>query len=252
MRKLDYGDLLSGDSIYIKDVGHFHSPKLRDVCFPTKGIGKFTYNLLLSIITWGKEELLNFLSFTSPNKANIMQTHDELTTFDIITLAEPSRDLLLRSLQFFCDENVVWKERTRKFVITEKESNKPVGEITRDNYETVFEVVRELNYIFGAGQPKKFSSERAKQLWLRAEKYRAKQKKTEDKRLAIANMISKICASNMGYTLLNIYDLTVFQLYDQFFQMRYLHSVHLSERIFSIYGSKDKYDIEGWLNPIID
>ena len=63
-------------------------------------------------------------------------------------------------------------------------------------------------------------------------------------------MISKLCAANIGYTLFNIYELTVFQLYDQFFQYGYLRAMNLNEMAYSNHGG-EKFDIQAWLKPII-
>ncbi len=42
---------------------------------------------------------------------------------------------------------------------------------------------------------------------------------------------------------------TVFQLYDQFFQYGYLRAMDLSEMAYSNHGGKD-FDIQAWLKPI--
>ena len=68
--------------------------------------------------------------------------------------------------------------------------------------------------------------------------------------MELGNIISKLCAANSGYTLLNIYDLTIFQLYDQFFQYGYLRAMDLNERAFSVHGGKE-FNFEKWLEPIL-
>ena len=76
-------------------------------------------------------------------------------------------------------------------------------------------------------------------------------KKKADKRLQLGNIISKLSCVSTGYTLLNIYNLTVFQLYDQFFQYGYLRAMDLNEMAFSNHGGKN-FDIQAWLKPIIN
>ena len=80
-----------------------------------------------------------------------------------------------------------------------------------------------------------------------------KQSETEDREdkpeFHLANIISKLCAVHPSYNLLNIYDLTVFQLYDAFFQYGYMRSTSLSEQIFSNHGG-NSFKFENWLKPI--
>ena len=61
--------------------------------------------------------------------------------------------------------------------------------------------------------------------------------------MQLSNIISKLSCVSVGYTLLNIYDLTVFQLYDQFFQYGYLRAMDLSEMAYSNHGGKD-FDLQ--------
>ena len=44
-------------------------------------------------------------------------------------------------------------------------------------------------------------------------------------------------------------EVTVFQLYDQFFQYGYLRAMDLSEMAYSNHGGKD-FDLQAWLKPI--
>ena len=57
--KIDYFDLLSGESIYFEKVGHFHSPKIFEL-FPSSGKGYLNYKLYISLMAWNKESLLNY------------------------------------------------------------------------------------------------------------------------------------------------------------------------------------------------
>ena len=89
----------------------------------------------------------------------------------------------------------------------------------------------------------------------REAKERAKQQaeaevKEDKPEYHLGNIISKICAIHPSYNLLNIYGLTVFQLYDSFFQLGYMRSTDLSEKIFSNHGG-DSFKFENWLQPIL-
>lgn len=249
-----YADLISGDSIFMRGVGHLRSPKLKEL-LPTKGIGEHVYNMYLNVLTWNKSEAYKFLDLISPNKASILKKTDQLSLFDLITIVAPLETLLKEAFSFFLIEEVAWDKIRRKFIVTEKESGGAVGEITRDNFDEVRDSMLKMNYLSLENIPEKkephFTSEKAKLLWERAQQYGwdGSGKKSHNKKFTLGNIVSKICASNIGYNLFNIYDLTIYQLYDQFFQLRYLHGVALGERVYTNYGGK-KFDPEGWLNPI--
>ena len=151
------------------------------------------------------------------------------------------------------DENLEWDEASYTFIAySREETQKAVGYINRDNFDDVKDMMLQVNYI-GIGdqaKPTKFSSAKAKELWELAQKHLKETKHPKDKRMELGNIISKLCAVNCGYTLLNIYDLTVFQLYDQFFQYGYMRAMDLNERAFTIHGGKN-FSFETWLEPIL-
>lgn len=101
-------------------------------------------------------------------------------------------------------------------------------------------------------------SKKAQERWDKVQEYLKTQPSTSTitdknkiKEMNIGNLISKLCASNIGYNILNIYELTIFQFYDQFLQYGYLKRDNLDERIFSFHGGKS-YNTENWLKPIIN
>ena len=131
-----------------------------------------------------------------------------------------------------------------------------VGEINRNNFEEVRRLMLQLNFV-GLDKddtPAAHSTDKAKELWEKTQgflKNQAESASHEDKpEYHLSNIISKICVMHPSYNLLNVYGLTVFQLYDSFFQLGYMRSNDLSERIFSIHGS-DKFNFEDWLKPIL-
>lgn len=250
--KFTYEDLLSGESLYVEGVGHIRSPFLRELK-PTTGIGTYTYNLYLNILSWDKNSYLKFI--TASKGRELKALNDErLQAFDVVILIEPIRELLQNAMAFFIDEQLRWDGKNYKFEAYSKIEDKVIGYIDRNNFEEVRDMMLQVNYI-GIGdeaKPTKFTSQKAKELWERAQQKMKEinAKKAPDKRMELANIISKLCAASCGYTLLNIYDLTIFQLYDQFFQYGYLRAMDLNERAYTIHGGKE-FKFETWLNPIL-
>jgi len=249
--KFSYEDLLSGDQIFVSGVGHFKPPLVKDIK-PTAGIGSWAYQLYLNILSWNKEDFFKFSRLINPRQAGILSNDaGELGLFDVMTLIPPFRQTLQEALGFFLSEEIRWVEKEHRFCTTGADG-KEAGAICRDNFDDVRDMMLQLNYINLEKAPLKHSSKKTAALWERAQKRlkEESQKKAADKTFSIGNIVSKLCAAQLGYTLLNIFDLTVFQLYDTFFQYGYLRAMDLNEMAFSNHGG-DKFNLQDWLKPII-
>lgn len=253
--RFDYFDMLSGEPIYLKGVGHIRSPLLHELR-PTSGIGYRLYNLYLSFLSWDKERLLKYdqlMKYKGADKLN----RPQLNAFDVATLIKQTREFCRGVLSFFMAEDLVWDETGRRYIVmTPGEVPETVGEINRDNFEDVRRVMLQFNFV-GLDKddvPVSHSTNEAKELWERAQEFLKEQSETEVKEdkseYNLGNIVSKMCAVHPSYNLLNVYELTVFQLYDSFFQLGYMRSANLSERIFSTHGG-DKFKFEDWLKPIL-
>lgn len=220
---------------------------------PSKGIGTWTYNLYLNLLAWDKNEVINFMKLSTGKKLKSLEGNDKLSLFDVISLIEQPRKLLQKAMAFFVDEVISWDEGTRSFLL-KNDLDEDVGRINRENFEEVRDMMLQMNYInIGeSAKPVKHSSQQAQELWERAQQYLKEEsaKATPDKNMNLGNIISKLCAASTSYNLLNIYDLTVFQLYDQFFQYGYLRAMNLNEMAFSNHGGEN-FDMQAWLKPII-
>jgi hypothetical protein len=253
--------MLSGEPLLLQGVGHIKSPILRDIC-PYSGIGYKKYNLYLSFLSWEKERLLKYdqlMQYRGASKLN----REQFRVFDIATLLKQTRELCRGALSFFIVENIVWDEANRRFAIyVNDEENEDrqivIGEINRENFDDVRRIILQSNFIGldKDNSPLKHSSEKSKELWEKAQKYLEEQAKSSNEKeekseYHIGNIISKLCAAHPSYNLLNIFNLTIFQLYDSFFQFGYLRSSDLNEKIFSNHGG-DNFKFEDWLKPILN
>jgi len=250
--KFTYEDLISGEPIFVEGIGHFRSPLLSEIK-PNSGIGMWEYNLYLNILSWEKDTLVKIMGVRSSSLLSKIQDNDKISCFDAITLNKQLKELLLKAMTFFIQETITWDEKSHGF-ITKKDGEETItGYINRDNFEDVKDMILQLNYI-GLGKSSKptgFASEKARKLWERAQKYLKEDAKRtpQDKKMSLGNIISKLSVASNSYNLFNIYNLTIFQLYDQFFQYGYLRATELNERAYSIHGGKG-FDMQGWLKPI--
>ncbi|MFA5625541.1 MAG: hypothetical protein WC966_10890 [Bradymonadales bacterium] len=255
--RLSYEDMLSGAPIYIEEVGHIRSPQLKELN-PTTGIGIQKYNSYLNMLSQDKEDLTSALEGVAKKQAAILRQAERLNTFDVISLQPMFIPVVQNALEFFMTETVRWKDKERVFVACgkNKSSAKKTGYINRDNYDGVRNEILRMNYI-GVDRdeaPAQHGTDRAKERWEKAQAFlkseSKKQKGNENYRLG--NIISKLSAASTGYTLLNIYELTVFQLYDQFVQYGYLRGMGLNELSVVTHGKAkgSRFSFEDWLKPI--
>ncbi|MBQ8403131.1 MAG: hypothetical protein IJX55_01740 [Clostridia bacterium] len=196
------------------------------------------------------DQLMQFRGASKLNK-------DCFNVFDVATLLTQTREFCRGVLSFFMVEDLVWDEEGRRYLaIPPGESSEAVGEINRENFEEVRQLMLQFNFI-GLDKddaPTSHSTDKAKELWEKTQGFLKKQAEMTPKdnkpEYHLSNIISKMCAIHPSYNLLNIFGLTVFQLYDSFFQLGYMRSADLSEQIFSTHGG-EKFKFEDWLKPIL-
>lgn len=254
--RFDYFDMLSGDPIYLQGVGHLRSPLLHELR-PMGGIGYKAYNLYLNILSWDKEHLLQYDQLMQYRGAHRLNRKC-FNAFDVATLLPQTRELCRGVLSFFMVEELVWDERDRRYVVMETgEEPVAIGEINRDNFDEVRQLMLQFNFV-GLDQDDNpvttHTSDKAKELWEKTQIFLKEQaeaaKRDHKPEYHLSNIISKICAIHPTYNLLNIFNLTVFQLYDAFFQIGYMRGVSLSEHIYGNHGG-ERFRFEDWLKPII-
>lgn len=249
--RLSYEALISGDLIPMEGIGHLRPPKLRDLN-PTEGIGQWWYGLYLSVLSWDTDGFISFVKLQKKLNEETVSKLKQLEPYCVAVIFPGTIELLRQAMAFFMLEKPQWDSKENCFIVCDSEE-RLVGKIDKDNFESVRAAMLQLNYIDSknTNEPVSHSSLKSKQLWERAQEYLKRQQRNavEDKSKNIGNIISKICASGVGYTLLNIYDLTVFQLYDQFFQIGYLRAMKINDMAYSNHGG-DRFDMQAWEKPI--
>lgn len=199
--RFDYFDMLSGDPLYLENVGHLRSPFLRELK-PAGGIGYRAYNLYLNFLTWDKESLLKYAQLMQYKGAERLD-RECFNAFDIVTLLPQTRELCRGVLSFFMTEQLVWEESHRQYdAVLAFEGDKPaeyLGKIDRENFDEVRGAMLQLNFIGldKDGAPIAHSSEKAKKLWEKTQGFLKEQAKAESKEdkpeYHLSNIISKIC-----------------------------------------------------------
>jgi hypothetical protein len=104
--------------------------------------------------------------------------------------------------------------------------------ITSDNFDDIRQVIQWQNGIVDekSAEELKFKNDRAKKILEKLQKAQAeveKQKKKEDSDLDFADILSAIASKSFSLNKLNVFDLTVYQMYDEFKRLDLIDSYHV-------------------------
>lgn len=250
----DYFEALSGEPLLISGVGYIRSPKVKDL-FPKSGIGHLAYDLYISFLLWDKKGMLEYAKLSGYKKTDKFKGNN-IGVYDVVSLVKETTALGCVVLDFFITGNVRWDDKTMTFVVDNHANGLPNGVINKSNFEAVRAAILQLNFIgldkiVSVNKPK-FQDENAKRAWERAQEFLKKQSKPSksDDGRDIGNIVSKLSAIHPTYNIFNIRNLTVFQLYDAYFQASYMRGVNLSEMIFSNHGG-EKFKFDDWERPVV-
>ena len=259
--KLEYFDLLSPTPIHIGNIGHIKSPTLKEI----SQIGYQQYNGYLSILLLTPE---NYFKSMDKDKFEQYQALDDETKMKIsmFEIMLSNKDLLfayLDAFNFFFVEYLAFDPNKKVFCIYSSQKDienkiKPLGIINSNIFGDVCDIMLQLNNIFrdyANEDYKKVKNNRALEILKKLKKGQAEQNKKNkfDKRVELSNVISALSAYHNNLNMVNIWDLTVFQLYDQFKRLQSNSIFNMNSMSVSVWGDKDnKFDATRWYQLMDD
>lgn len=247
--KLSYFDLLSSEPVRIKNVGGIVSPRLRDI----SAIGYDTYEayqklLLMDLKKYfsaiGREEDYDLLSTDEKSNLNL---------FDLWIANEHSIELLKKVLNFFIEEDVIYSRQNRCFVTRNETGN--VGVITKESYPQVCDFICQRICIQSNREEdlSKVKNKKALEIAKKLQKGRAENKKQAkaDKNMDLGNIISAVANKSLSLNILNIWDLTVYQLWDCFSRLSNNAIYDIQAMTVATWGNKDNhFDATAWYKTL--
>lgn len=243
-------------SLFVKGVGHIRCPRIEEIVglrnkSDGSQDGEALYNLFLDILLRTKAQFLELISKNL--EEDQLKELDHIPLLYLYLMFEDTRKLLMASIEFFIDESVAYDKANMKLItytdIAHSDSNDivVVGEINVDNFVDVKNLILRRNYIQPPKNPDgKRRSKRMMEFDAKIEKGRKQSKKfkANQQAMQIGNLVSKVAArSPIGMN--NIYDLTVYQLYDQFFEINGSVQIDAALTRWCVWG-KDKFDFSQW------
>lgn len=250
--RTEYDILLSGAPLFVEGVGEIYSPKLKSV-FQNKN-AYFAFCFVRSICLGDTHSVRKTMVDMKLRPMFVGMTDmefDHCSLFDLVWTVEDVRNTFCGGLSLFFSDPVVPLPENKCFAVVKAdgEDRKTVcGVISADNFNTVCKTLRTVSsQIQDDDEELKFGGENAKRLWEKHNKFEAEHPSEGSEDYTLSNMISKLACGNTSYTLLTIYELSVFQLYDQFEAYTQSRVSAIGEKSYSTWGGED-FDAMGWFH----
>lgn len=206
-------------------------------------------------VGWAKyEEIVSALLSTPQDFFEALGLDDAvaeaLPTDSLIfmTLFPPLRDKLLEAVSFFVEETIRYDDETGYSVETSKGEER----LSLEDMREIRSIILQLCCVDDTvTPPKKFRNEKARKIYELIQSRKAEQakamkgKRKENPDTALPNLLSSFCAFSPSYNLTNVWELTMYQFYDQYHR--------LDTKIqFDVYGfrwaawGKKEFDFASW------
>lgn len=269
--QLDYFSLLSFRPSTFKGIGSIKSPTLKEI----DKIGHDTYNTFLSMMLMDIKSYYEAIDKYQDDYFKIMSNEDVETIksireeyfsfsnedrnkvkfYDVMTFDVKFRSEICDALNFFMVDEVKYDDNNRAFATYDGtlNSNKEkmiTGYIYSANYVEIVDVILQRNGIQAKSKKTmpKFKSELAREVW---ELTHTDENKDSGDGIGIGDIISSVSAIDNSLNMINIWDLTIFQLYDQFKRHQHNEIYKISSYQVGYYGDENnKFDSGAWYKNI--
>ena len=238
----------------ILSIGTIKKPKLNEIFDNLKGMSfeKFIqYEIFLKLTP---EE---FYTKVKKNEGGISfwcsldeTIKSEMTLYDIIVKDEQLQKIYIEILNFFFIEKVIFEGKM--FLLLKSDSDdysvqNIKGIINRENFNEILNILCQICCINSDEVSKdvKFKNNLAKKLYEKMLNSQKNSKLNFD--LTIPNIISSVATMHSSLNYINIWDLTIFQLWDSFYRLRANSFFDIDKTRVSVWGDKDNvFDPARW------
>lgn len=247
--KLSYFELLSPDPVQIQRVGGILSPTLRSI----SKIGINTYQYYLTILLMDLKTYFTMIQQEEQFELLSDEEKSQMNVFDLLTMDNKSAKLLQNVLNFFIAENVVWSEKNNTFLIYEDDN--VIGVITKEIYPQICDLICQRNCIKSNQEEdlSKVKSKKALEIMKKLQKGRTEKAKVtkSDKNMELGNIISAVANKSQSLNIINIWELTVYQVWDCFSRLSNNSIYDIQSMSVAAWGNKDNYfDATAWFKRI--
>lgn len=241
MLVVDYMTLISGIPFEYKGL-LIYPPTLGDIA----NIRYQTYESYLSIFFLS---VMDIGSLLGVQNESIPPT---TTALQLITYIPDLRDALLQSLSFFIREEILYSDEFGYYSIRDS----GIKYISIDDIREIRSIVLQLCNIQDTAetQPVKFKNEKARQIYEKIQKKKSEKQarafaSKDALSMSLPNLISAVAACSPTYNYFNIWQMTVYQFYDQFARMNDNLQLQIFGHRWAAWGT-DNFDFSVWYRPL--
>lgn len=223
---IDYLSLLSYGPLLVEGICHIRSYTLKQ-------------------IVQNKEEYDHCISLFLIDQSVIPNIKNQNNIFDLFLTSETMRAELHRCLTFFITEELVYSDD--EFVVFDKD--KIVGSINSKNFKTIKDAILSYNHIKGEIEKKpKFRNKKAEEIYKKIQRSKDSLKSNTSS-LSLGDIVSSVCIYSNDYNLINIWDLTIYQLLDQFSRLNIKNQHDIVAQKWAAWGN-EPFDFSLWSKSI--
>ena len=241
MIKLDYFDCISPLPLEFINVGKIKSPRLIDIA----EISYYTYSLYIAHLRMTPEEY--FESYHKDEEVDFDYLIN-LTKFDLIKNDDRFRKIIQSALNFFFESSFEYYPEYGAFLsVTESDGQKTAtGIINDDNYAQVVDIILQRVHITPdeneVDDISKVKNKRGRKIYERMIKARKRFKKAKANNpdLTLANIIAAVATRSSNLNWVNIWDITVFHLFDEFERLQINDQYNIASTQVAAWGDQDK------------
>ena len=247
--KLDYATLISPSPLALEQIGNVKSPTLKEIFSPD--ITYQGYNLFLSLLLMTPQI---YFEKVNPSKFSWYQNlsddrKDYINMFDVISSDLGLQNSYAKMFNFFFVENVIWNKENRIFITyTDKDKHQniiPTGIIHRSQFVDLCDIILQRCGIKRSDtsvDTSKVTNRRALEILKKIQKGRQNMTKESsgNSDMELPNLITAVAVKSNSINFINIWDLTVYQLYEQFRREQYNVYFDIQKMSVAAYGNKDK------------
>ena len=245
--KLSYLELLSPEPVRFPQVGSIRAPKLRDIAV----LGHDTYQKYLALLLL---EPRSFLALDGREETYDQMPEEErirLTVFDLLLATQENRQLVEDALNFFLSEPVAYVPEHHCFVTGE---DGRTGIITASSYPQVCDLICQRNRVRSNREDlSRVTSKKARRILAKLQKGRARKARQSapDNNLELGNVISAVANRSSSLHMVNIWDLTVYQLWDCFYRLSNNQIYEIQAMSVAAWGDKNHtFNAASWYQNV--
>lgn len=256
--KLSYFDLLSPSPIYLTNVGSLSKPTLREI---GDVIGYDIYQSYLSTLRLTPDKY--YASGDEADWYNSLNPEEKkkITLYHLATTDKELFNYFMMVFSFFFIDKIMFDNDRKLFLLSDGTKNEKgdlvfTGIIDKNNFNEICNAILKTNGIETTVENDDLSqvkSPRLKKIMekLKAGRSKLNQTKKLDSRMELANIISAIATSHNSLNIVNIWDATVYQVYDALNRQINKFAFDIQSTSVSVWGDKKKsFDIKSWLSNI--